>query len=758
MQCIFNPTYIYMKAILLFAAVLICSLAYTQNRKRIIDFVDPFIGTGGHGHTYPGVTLPFGMVQLSPDNGTQGWDWCSGYNYSDSVIAGFSHTHLSGTGIGDLCDISVMPTTTLKNDTLAIRTPFSHNKEVAQPGYYGVYLKQEKIWAELTATPHCGMHKYTFPASKTAQIRLDLGFAINWDKATLCSFKQINDSTFIGFRESTGWSKKQFVAFAIVVSKKIKNLKLYENKTLTNATESSAKDVMACLNFDTKEGEQILMKVGISFTDVNGALNSLKEIPVWNFDLVKNAAQTYWEKELGNVLVQSGDINFLKTFYTALYHSFLAPNTFTDYDYNYSIKGAKIVNAKGRNRYSVHSLWDTFRAANPLFTLTQTERLPDIINSYINFYDNIGLLPVWDLYFNETNTMTGYHAVPIIADAIIKGIPNFDIEKAYGAMKVSSNQKQRGTQEFIKYGYLPQDKHGWSVTITLEYAYDDWCIAQVAEYLGRRADYDEYMKRAASYKNLFDAKTGFFRAKNSDGKFVEPFDPIQSEHGFDGQYIEGTAWQHSFFVPHDVEGMANLHGSRLKLIAKLDTLFSMSSKMTGKDISADISGLIGQYAHGNEPSHHIAYLYSSLGQPWKTAEKIRQITSTMYNATPSGLSGNEDCGQMSAWYVFSALGFYPLNPMGGNYVFGSPLVNGAILLLANGKKFNMKVLNNGPKNIYISKVKLNGMEYPYTYIKHADIVAGGDLEIEMSNKPNKKWGVDPKAAIPSMSASITKSK
>ena len=734
---------------LLYSLLIITTQVLNAQPKRIIDLVDPFIGTAGHGHTYPGATMPFGMVQLSPDNGTQGWDWCSGYNYADTVIAGFSHTHLSGTGIGDLCDISLMPTTTLINDTLAISTPFSHNKEVAQPGYYGVYLSKEKIWAELTATPHCGMHKYTFPASKTAQIRLNLGFAINWDRTTMCSFKQINDSTFIGFRESTGWSKKQYVAYAIVLSKKVKNLKLYENKKQINATETTAKDIMACFNFDTKDGEQIYMKVGLSFTDVNGALNSLKEIPVWNFDLVKKAAQNNWERELSNVLVQSGDINFLKTFYTALYHTFLAPNTFTDYDYNYSIKGATIVNAKGKNRYSVHSLWDTFRAANPLFTITQPQKLPDILNSYLNFYDNIGLLPVWDLYFNETNTMTGYHAVPILADAILKNIPNFDIEKAYDAMKNSANQKQRGTPDYIKYGYLPQDKHGWSVTITLEYAFDDWCIAQVAKYLNRADDYKIYSKRADSYKTLFDNKTGFFRAKNSDGKFVTPFSPIQSEHGFDGQYIEGTAWQHSFFVPHDVEGLANLHGGRKNLIAKIDTLFTMSSKMTGTDISADISGLIGQYAHGNEPSHHIAYLYSCLGAPWKTAQKIRTITTTMYNATPNGLSGNEDCGQMSAWYVFSALGFYPLNPMGGNYVFGTPLVNGATIALPNGKNFIMKVLNNSRQNMYIKKVILNGKEYPYTYLRHADIMAGANLVIEMDSKPNLKWGIDARSAIPS---------
>ncbi len=729
---------------------------HAQQPKRLIDLVDPFIGTAAHGHTYPGATVPFGMVQLSPDNGTQGWDWSSGYHYSDSVIAGFSHTHLSGTGIGDLCDVSIMPSTQLTHDTATYATPFSHMKEVAQPGYYGVFLPKENIWTELTTTLHCGFHKYTFPKSSTAKIRLDLGFAINWDKPTSCHLKKINDSLFVGYRASTGWAKNQYIAFAIQLSRKPKKTVLYENNTLYDADDIIANNVKAVLQFDTKEGEQIYVKVGISYKDTDGALASLQEIPVWNFDLVKKAAQNYWEKELSAILVKSPNLTFLKTFYTALYHTYLAPVTFTDVNFDYTINGKILANAKGATRYTVHSLWDSFRAANPLLTLTQPSRVSDIINSYLNFYEATGLLPVWDLHFNETNTMTGYHAIPIITDAILKGVPNIDYYKAYDAMKTSALQKQRGTPDYMKYGYLPQDKHGWSVTITLEYAYDDWCIAQAAKRLNKLDDYEIFIKRAQYYKALFNKQTGFFSAKNSNGSFVQPFDAFKSEHGFEGQYVEGTAWQHSFFVPHDVEGLASLHGGRNKLITKLDSLFTVSSVMTGDNVSADISGLIGQYAHGNEPSHHIAYMYSCLGMPWKTAEKVRDIANTMYNSSPAGLSGNEDCGQMSAWYIFTALGFYPVNPATGDYVLGSPLVHGAQLALPNGNAFTMDVINNSESNIYIDKILLNNEAYPYTYIKHADIMKGGTLKIIMSNKPNKKWGIHPKAAIASMEPIISK--
>jgi predicted alpha-1,2-mannosidase len=708
-------------------------------QSRLVNYVNPFIGTGGHGHTYPGATLPFGAVQLSPDNGTQGWDWCSGYNYIDSVIAGFSHTHLSGTGIGDLCDISLMPAIRPKADTVSYASRFSHRNEMAKPGYYAVQLKTYDVWAELTTTKHCGLHQYTFPKTNDAQIRLDLGFAINWDKPTECFVQKVNDTLYTGYRKSTGWAKNQFVAFAIALSKKPTNTQLFLEKLKTSLTQAKGKDVKACFMFTTQATEKILVKCGISYSDVDGAVAALKEIPHWNFEKVKQAAEDEWEKELRKMQVKNNSMAFLQTFYTAVYHSYLAPNVFTDANFNYSIKGDFLKNSGKAERYSVHSLWDTFRGQNPLLTLTQKERVVDIINSYLDFYDANKLLPVWDLHYNETNTMTGYHAVPVIADAMLKGLAGFNYAKAYQAMKASSMQNIRGSDAYRQFGYLPQDKHGWSATITLEYAYDDWCIAQAAKIMNETRDYDYYMQRAAYFKNIYDSQTGFFRAKDSKGKFLPNFDAYYSEHGFDGQYIEGTAWQHTFFVPHAPLAMMELMGGREKFIAKLDTLFSTISKMNGENVSSDISGMIGQYAHGNEPSHHIAYLYNYAGQPWKTAEKVRKICNTMYSNQPQGLCGNEDCGQLSAWYVWSALGFYPMNPASGQYVIGSPLVNEAIITMDNGILLRLVVKNNSEKNIYIQKITYNNQPYNLNYFRHSDFVRGGYIEITMGNKPNKLW-------------------
>ena len=710
---------------------------------KAVDYVNPFIGTADHGHTYPGATVPFGMVQLSPDNGRAGWDWCSGYNYSDSVISGFSHLHLSGTGIGDLCDISVMPSVGVAPGTGRIRSLFSHERETAKPGYYAVLLKDFNIWAELTTTLHAGMHRYIFPAASDAMIRFDLGFAINWDKATEGYFEKVNDSTFVGYRYSTGWAKDQKVYFAVQLSRPVKDLVLYSDGAKVDGDRAKGTDVKACLVFNTQAAERVLMKVGLSFADIDGAKKSLTEIPGWSFESVEKIASDAWEDELEKVAVSSTDTRLKQTFYTALYHSFEAPVTFTDRNYNYKGIEGHPVHATGA-RYTVSSIWDTFRAEDPLFTLTQPDRVPDIVNTYLDFYDQYGLLPVWDLEFNETNCMTGYHAVPIIADAILKGIKGFDVEKAYTAMKKSAMQDIRGTDVYRKYGYVPQDKVGSSVTITLEYAYDDWCIAQVAKHLNRTDDYNEFMKRAHSYVPLFDKNTGFFRAKNSDGSWVTPFDPYYSEHDPDkAMYTEGNAWQHSWFVPQDPQGLINLFGGKDAYVRKLDSLFIVPSALKGDNTSPDISGMIGQYAQGNEPSHHIAYLYNYAGQPWKTAEKIRLITKTLYNNLPSGLCGNEDCGQMSAWYVFSALGFYPVNPVSGEYVLGSPLFDQSALYLPNNKSFVVRAINNSPDNKYIQSVRLNGKKYTRTYITHADILQGGVLEIVMGDKPSA-WGTNEK--------------
>lgn len=740
------------------AAGLLCAQAQGQAQtqpaaaqRRAVDYVNPFIGTADHGHTYPGATVPFGMVQLSPDNGQGGWDWCSGYNYVDSVIAGFSHLHLSGTGIGDLCDISVMPSVGIIPGTGKITSAFSHDREIAEPGYYAVLLKDFGIWAELTTTLHAGMHRYIFSGSGNSQIRFDLGFAINWNQATEGYFQRINDTTFVGYRYSTGWAKDRRVYFAVQLSKPVKDMALFSDSVLVKADRAKGKDVKACLLFDTRPAERILMKVGISFADIDGAKKSLEEIPGWDFDAVRKIAVDAWQDELGKVQVASGDTRLKQTFYTALYHSFEAPVTFTDRNLRYKGIDGKPVQATG-TRYTVHSIWDTFRANNPLFTLLQGPRVTDIVNSYLDFYDQYGLLPVWDLEYNETNCMTGYHSVAVISDAILKGFKGFDVEKAYTAMKKSAMQDIRGSNLYRQYGYVPQDKMGSSVTITLEYAYDDWCIAQVAKYLNRPDDYALFMKRARSYAPLFDRRTGFFRAKNADGAWVEPFDPYYSEHDADkAMYTEGDAWQHSWFVPQDPQGLINLFGGKTAYVDKLDSLFVVPSALKGDNTSPDISGMIGQYAQGNEPSHHIAYLYNYAGEPWKTAEKIRLITGTLYNNTPHGLCGNEDCGQMSAWYVFSALGFYPVNPASGEYVLGSPLFDKVVLNVAGDKTFTLVALNNSPANKYIESARLNGKKYDKSYITHADIMQGGVLELVMGDKPGAAWGTSPKDYPSSMS-------
>jgi predicted alpha-1,2-mannosidase len=697
-----------------FYVSLLASLLLTQlvAAQSLIQFVNPFIGTGGHGHTYPGATVPFGMVQLSPDNGTSGWDWCSGYNYSDTVIAGFSHTHLSGTGIGDLCDISMMPVFNKKADTINAVYAFSHANEKASPGFYTVKLNNG-ISVKLTASKHTGIQQYQYPKNVQQQVKLDLGWAINWDATKETNLNKVNDSTFTGYRFSTGWAKKQKVYFVIQFSKKVIRLDTLRYK--------SGQGMTALFQFNNKQ-TIVETRVALSNKSIEAAIKNLAEITNKNFKTIQSAAEENWEKELSVIKIKSTDKDVLVNFYTALYHTFLTPVLFSDIG--------------DTTLYSTFSLWDTFRAANPLFSITQPALVKDIINSFLHFYEEKGRLPVWDLMNSETNTMTGYHAVPIIADAILKDNHGFNWNKAYEAMLASAMQKERGTEAYRQYGYLPQNKHGWSVTITLEYAYDDWCIAQVAKKMGNEKDYQIFSNRANSYKNLFDPATGFFRAKNSTGQFLKQFDPYLSEHGFDGQYIEGTAWQHSWFVPQDVNALMLLHGGKEKFVNKLDSLWTVSSKVTGENASADISGMIGQYAHGNEPSHHIAYLYAAVGLPYKGAEKLRQISTTLYKNAIDGLCGNEDCGQMSAWYAFNALGFYPMNPSSGDYYFGSPLIDQAIINLPNNKKFTIQVKNNSSKNIYIASILLNGKKYLKDYISHAIIMQGGNLQIKMSNTPH----------------------
>lgn len=718
---------------------------------KLTDYVDPFLGTGGHGHTYPGATLPFGMVQLSPDNGTEGWDWSSGYHYSDSVIAGFSHTHLSGTGIGDYADISFMPKyrSELESEN---RAAFSHANESAQPGYYGVTLKNG-IKAELTATQRVGFHQYNFPKDSLKNIVLDLGFSINWDKTVEAKITFKNDTLITGYRKSTGWAKNQWVFFAAVFSQPIQTRSFIKEGEKLKSDSILGKDIQGSFSFAAND-QPLLIKVGISSASEQGALENIEEeLKTWNFNAVVEQGQQIWEKELQKVQAELIDPAMDTIFYSAIYHAFLAPNLFSDTDGSFKSLKHEVAKADGFDRYTVFSLWDTFRASHPLFTLLQPERNQDFLWSILSFYTESGLLPVWALSGNETNTMTGYHAVPVLTDAILKGLVDEPmVEEMYQAMLVSAAQDIRGTNFYREYGFIPADKDGWSVTKTLEYAYDDWCIAQVAKYLGKSADYDRFMKRAESYKALFDRETLFMRGKLANGEWVEPFDPFYSEHGFEGMYIEGTAWQHSWFVPHDVQGLIKLFGSEEAFVSHIDSTFNVSSQVTGENASMDISGLIGQYAHGNEPSHHIAYLYNYAGQPWKTQEKVRQIMTELYSTGPDALAGNDDCGQMSAWYIFSALGFYPVNPAEGVYVLGSPLVKKATLNLEGSKTFTVEAENNSEERIYVQEVYLNGEVLEKSFISHGQIMQGGTLKFVMGKEPNKEWGSKSEHYPPSMTA------
>jgi len=707
---------------------LLIFISKISDAQKLTSFVDPFLGTGGHGHVYPGATIPFGMVQLSPDNGEEGWDWCSGYHYSSNTIAGFSHTHLSGTGIGDWCDISILPMT----DTSTIRKdkskfPFSHKNESAKPGYYQVQL-DNKIKCELTANKRTGFHRYSYPTN-IGWLLLDMGFQINWDKTTSGSLKILNDSTIIGYRFSTGWAKGQKIYFAARFNHGFQSV-TFVNDSVRNGNTAIGNKLKAAVKFTTASPLEV--RVSISSVSEENALLELNVSNAATFDETAKSAESLWEKELQKIKINTNDKALATKFYTSLYRTCLAPVVHSDASGAYQTHDnlqKKFI--KGKEKYTVFSQWDVFRALNPLFTITQTDRLPDMINSMLQLYEDNGLLPVWDLSTWEANTMTGYHSIPIIADAILKDIKGFDYNLAYEAMKKSAYQKIRGTPAYIQYGYVPQDKHGWSVTMTLEYAFDDWCIAQVAKKLNQISDYNLFMQRAQSYKVLFDSSTGFMRAKDSNGKFIEPFDPLLSEHGFDGQYIEGTAWQHSFFVPHDVEGLAKLYGGKENLVKKLDDLFMAPSELHGENTSADVSGLIGQYAHGNEPSHHIIYMYTALGHPQKTAKWVKVVTDSMYKTGPDGLTGNDDCGQMSAWYIWSALGMYPMNPSAGQYVFGLPLIKNASITLPNKKILTIQTIENKSTKLsekYVSSVYLNNRKLTNGYITHQEILEGGILK------------------------------
>jgi len=729
-----------------------CKINVDKNKHQqsfAANYVDPFIGTGGHGHTYPGATVPFGMLQVSPDNGISSWDWCSGYHYSDSIVSGFSHLHLSGTGIGDLADILFMPTNkkldltakAASRDFLPYKSKYNHVNEKAVPGYYQVFLEDPKINVELTSTQRTAYHKYTFNDTNTQSVIVDLGFTINWDKAVKTSITIEDANTISGFRYSTGWAKNQKVFFVAKFSKPITESIITVDKKVVNAKNAEGENTALQLFFDPKNSKELGVKVALSSVSIANAKDNLDKDQ--EFEEVKTEASAVWNKALSRISVET-PIDSLKTiFYTALYHAQVAPVTYSDKNGQFRTEDDKIVTSKNYTAYSTLSLWDTFRAENPLLTILDPNRVSDMVNSMLAYYETKKILPVWTLYANETNTMTGYHSIPVIADAYMKGIKGFDAEKAFEAMKVTMMQDERGLNFYKKYGYIPYNLLDESVTITLEYAYDDWCVAQMAKALGKTADYEFFSKRSKAYEYLFDAKSGFMRGKSEDGKsWNEPFDPKHSNHREHTDYTEGNAWQHSWFVPHNVDNFIKLHGGNATFTKRLEQLFTESSEITGNNVSADISGLIGQYAHGNEPSHHITYMFNHAGEPWRTQYWVRHILDTQYNTTANGLSGNEDCGQMSAWYVFSSMGLYPMNPASGEYEIGSPIFEKSTLNLPNGKTFVIEAANVSSKNLYIQSATLNGKAFNKTAISHQEMLKGGVLHFVMGAQPNKNWGLN----------------
>lgn len=684
--------------------------------------VDVFIGTGGHGHTYPGATAPFGMIQLSPDTRMDDWDGCSGYHISDDHILGFSHTHLSGTGCNDYGDFRFMPITGEKHyKSDDYRSAFRHETETARPGFYSVTLDDYNIKVELASGVRAAMHRYTFPENANATVILDLKEStLSAEKIYEAWAKVENDSAISGFRRSGYWARDQYLYFYAEFSKPIVSY------------EKNDEGLIYAFDFQN-DGSPLVMRIGISAVDVEGARTNLQS-EITDFDIEALAAKTYdaWNFELNRIVVESDNQRDKKIFYSALYHSFIVPNIYSDVDGRYRGHDLKIHKAD-RPRYTVFSQWDTFRTENPLLDMIQTERAVDIINTFIDNYETGGLLPTWELAANETHCMIGYHSIPVMADAYINGIIGFNAEKALEAMVARANEDMWGLEFYKKYGYIPADMAGESVSTTLEYAYDDWCIARMAEKMGKQDIADEFYRRAQYYKNLYDPETKFFRGRKNGG-FVTPFDPRQVNF----MLTEANTWQYNFFVPQDVNGHIAMMGGKAEYENMLDRLFNTSSDLTGRE-QVDITGLIGQYAHGNEPSHHMAYLYNFLGKPVKTQRYVSQIMNSLYTDKPDGLCGNEDCGQMSAWYVMSAMGFYPVTPASGYFVIGTPHFEKMTLNFENGKHLTIIAKNLSHENKYIESVKLNGKPLKRSYLYYDEVTNGGKLEFKMTNNRNTAW-------------------
>jgi predicted alpha-1,2-mannosidase len=723
--------------------LIIAGCGNIHSDSDILDFVDPFIGTNGHGHVFPGAAFPFGMVQLSPDTRKDNWDACSGYHYSDSVILGFSHTHLSGTGVGDYGDIRFMPGTggvRIRpggdgNPGSGYQSRFSHKNEKAYPGYYQVFLEDAGINAEFTVSPRCGFHQYSFPASDSSYILIDLKESVVSEQIIESSIHIHNEMEISGMRRTSGWAEDQVVYFYAIFSKPFDSYGI-ANSGIIAGLDTIAKgiDLQAFALYKTGKDEIVNVKVGISSVSEEGAKkNLLQEIPGWDFNQTKKEAQTAWYQKLRKIEVKGGNPDDRKKFYTALYHCYIAPNLFSDADGAYRGHDRNVHQAQGYNVYTVFSLWDTYRALHPLMTILEPGPTCDFIKSFIDMYEKGGLLPVWELAGNETNCMIGYHSIPVIFDAYIKGIKGFDVNKAYEAMVKSAEADQFGLKYYRECGYIPAEMEGEAVSKTLEYAYDDWCIAMMAKDLGKEDDYRYFIQCAQSYKNIFDPDTRFLRGKRN-GMFTEPFDPAEVNF----MLTEANTWQYTFYTPQDISGLIGLMGGDSLFEDKLDEMFTTKAGLSGREQS-DITGLIGQYAHGNEPSHHMAYLYDYIGKPNKTQKLVRKIMDDLYGADPAGLCGNEDCGQMSAWFVMSAMGLYPVTPGIGYYAIGSPLFEEIKLHLDGDKELVIKANNNNSGNIYIQSAIWNGEEYDQSFFSHLDLMKGGTLSLEMDSQPSSGW-------------------
>lgn len=706
--------------------------------EDLIGYTNPMIGTDFTGNTYPGAQVPFGMVQLSPDNGLPGWDRISGYYYPDSTIAGFSHTHLSGTGAGDLYDISFMPVTNPYKtgaEPLGIYSSFSHNDESASAGYYRVLLKDYNINVELTATERCGIQRYTFPEAESS-IFLNLKKAMNWDFTADSHIEIVDSCTIRGYRHSWGWSPKQYIYFQTRFSRPFDAFQLDTTAITTKDKGRIGTAAVARFDFKTKQNEEILVTTALSGTSMEAAARNLEaEAPKDDFDFYMMQAQENWTKELAKIEVTSDDADKKTIFYTAMYHAMLAPTIYSDVDGSYFGPDGQVHQAEGWTNYSTFSLWDTYRASHPLFTYLQPERVSDMIQCFLHFYEQNGALPLWNLYGWETDMMIGYHAVPVIVDAYLKGIGDFDPVKALEACVTTANRDDYRSIGFYKEkGYVASDHENWSMSKTMEYAYDDYCIARMAEAMGEKEIADEFYRRSQNYRNVFNPETSFMQPRDSKGNFIPNYDP----EAYIEDICESNGWQYYWSVAHDIDGLIELTGGEARFAERLDSMFTYETTDKSK-LPIFSTGMIGQYAHGNEPGHHVIYLYNRVKQPWKTQQYAAQVMHTLYKNTPDGICGNEDCGQMSSWYVFSAMGFYPVDPISGQYEIGSPIFPEVKMYLANGKTFVVRAENVSDENIYIQSVTVNGQPYNKSYITHEMIMQGDTIHFVMGNKPGPVW-------------------